>query len=203
MKSTTLPSESSPLSEKFDSSFAWFLAFIIVTILLLLILLIVICILAYFVHLLRQKRTRAPHSYDVGGDLIYGFSNKHADLTEYHSSAPISNASLTDPWNAGPTANGEYCVCHILQKDNFKRQRNHLLKHGIYFHTYPKVDTSLKNNGFTQRLLSQPETLNFRQSQINQASEDHRKLEVPKNKMVERLLMEATQLGEVNLAWPK
>ena len=203
MESGTLSSETSQFQGKFDSSFAWFLAFVIVTAFLLFILLTVICILSYFVHLLRQKRARLPLCLDADGDLIYGFSNKHADLNEYRSSAPISNASLTDPWNTGLGISAENCDCHLLHKENFERRRNYLLRRGVYFHTYPKVGASLKNNFLTQRLLSQPGTLKFCQRQISPVCEELRKPDIPKNKMVERLLMEATQMGEVNLTWPK
>ncbi|VDM27315.1 unnamed protein product [Hydatigera taeniaeformis] len=169
---------SPPASTKFDSSFAWFLAFMLVTVFLLIVLLTVICILAYFVYRLRRQSARLPPGLDTEGDVIYGFSNKHAELIEYRSSAPPSNASLTDPWNTRLGSSIEHCDCHLLHREEFERRRENLIRRGVQFHTYPK-------------------------SRVSSMHEERRKPSVPKNRMVERLLIEAVQQGEVNLTWPK
>ncbi|KAL5111071.1 hypothetical protein TcWFU_010485 [Taenia crassiceps] len=191
------------ISARFDSSFAWFLAFMLVTVFLLIVLLTVICILAYFVHRLRRQSARLPSDLDTDGDVIYGFSNKHAELIEYRSSVPASNASLTDPWNTRLGRSVERCDCHLLHREEFERRRDNFEERGVQFHTYPKVGVPLTHNGWTQRVLSQPGTLHLHQSQISSMHEEQRKPAVPKNRMVERLLIEAVQQGEVNLTWPK
>ncbi|KAL5971945.1 hypothetical protein TSMEX_000336, partial [Taenia solium] len=193
---TSVVKSSRSTSAKFDSSFAWFLAFMLVTVFLLVVLLAVICILAYFVHRLRRQSARVPIDLDTNGDVVYGFSNKHAELIEYRSSGPASNASLTDPWNTRLGRSVEHCDCHLLHKEEFERRRDNLMGRGAQFHTYPKVGVPVTHNGWIQRVLSQPGTLHLHQSRISSLNEERSKPTVPKNRMVERLLIEAVQQGE-------
>ncbi|KAH9282476.1 hypothetical protein ECG_04778 [Echinococcus granulosus] len=202
MDTVSALNSSNSTSAKFDTSFAWFLAFMLVTVFLLFVLLTVICILAYFVYRLRRQSACLPSGLDADGDVIYGFSNKHAEFIECRSSVPASNASLTDPWNTRLGRSVEYCDCHLLHREEFERRRDNLLRRGVQFHTYPKVGVPVTHNGWMQRVLSQPGTLHFHQSRVFSMHEEQRRPRVPRNKMVERLLMEAVQ-QEVNLTWPK
>ncbi|EUB63048.1 hypothetical protein EGR_02142 [Echinococcus granulosus] len=159
MDTVSALNSSNSTSAKFDTSFAWFLAFMLVTVFLLFVLLTVICILAYFVYRLRRQSACLPSGLDADGDVIYGFSNKHAEFIECRSSVPASNASLTDPWNTRLGRSVEYCDCHLLHREEFERRRDNLLRRGVQFHTYPKVGVPVTHNGWMQRVLSQPAPL--------------------------------------------
>ncbi|VDD79163.1 unnamed protein product [Mesocestoides corti] len=190
--------EQSILHKSFDSSLAWFLAFIVVAIILLLVLLTVICILAYLVYRLRQKVASVPP--DDG--IIYGYSNKHAELMEYRSSQEISNASLMDPWNTG----SKYivpCDCQCQHADVSELRKSNFSGCGVQFHTYPKVGFPRKGDRWLRRVLSQPVSFRFLQRPLPLLAESRGKVDIPKNRRVERLLQEATQQGEVNLTWPR
>ncbi len=186
---------------QFNPNLAWFVAFIVVTVILLLVLLTIICILGYVVYRLRRKVISSPTD-----DIVYGFSNKHAALSEYRSNDP-STASLLDPWNTTAKVEEKQtpCDCHWLHREEFERRRSNLLGHGIQFHTYPKIgppNGDVPRVGFAKRVLSQPASFHYLQRRISMVKEATRKPDIPKNRRVERLLREAKQ-GEVNLTWPR
>lgn len=167
-----------------NSNVTWFFVLSCLTIVLLSLLIAVVCILAYFVYRLRQQTDRFLPSLPDEREMIYAFSNKHAELMEYRASAPASSGSIADPWNT----RSEQCDCQLIHKEGLNRRYNNI---GVQFHTYPKVNTTKMSSKWTKRVFSQPVTLNFRPSQLSLMREERNKVNVPKNRMVERLLMEA------------
>lgn len=180
----------------YDSNATSFFVLICLTIILLSLLICIVCVLTYFVYKLRQQTARLMSPLSDEGDMIFAFSNKHAELMEYRSNRPASSGSLADPWNT----RSEQCDCQMIHKEVLNRRYNNP---GVHFHTYPKVNVPGMGNKWTQRVFSQPGTLHFRQSQLSLMQEEGNTLrKVPKNRMVERLLMEANHQDCVNSTRP-
>ncbi|VDN98044.1 unnamed protein product [Rodentolepis nana] len=156
----------------------------------------IICVLTYFVYKLRQQTARFMSPLPDERDMIFAFSNKHAELMEYRSNRPASSGSLADPWNT----RSEQCDCQMIHKEELNRRYHNP---GVDFHTYPKVNVTGIGNKYIQRVFSQPGTLHFRQSQLSLTQEEISTLrKIPKNRMVERLLLESNHQDYTNSIRP-